>query len=353
MVDLTNCKVLIAEDSESIVELLQDIFEALTDYSILIAHDGEEALELIGSNDVDLILLDIMMPKLDGFEVAKQVKTNLLFQHIPIIFMTGIVDEHFMVKAFGLGGIDYVTKPMNTRVLLERVRAQLTLKRTQDELKYKNMLLQDREMHLSALVEEKTRKNQQITMAMVSALENANHYNDLDTGNHIRRVSRYSSLLAKEYGCDHDFVNRIENYASLHDVGKLGIPDNILKKPGPLSPEEFEVIEQHVRYGFEMLNTPAVDVMAKNIVLYHHERWDGKGYINRLRGEEIPLEARIVTLADVYDALSFKRVYKDAFNEPEIDDYFRGSAGYHFDPTLVELFFDVKPQLITIKENLI
>ena len=353
MVDLSNCKVLIVEDSEAIVELMREIFEARTDYRILVANDGQEALNRIGEEEIDLILLDIMMPVMDGFEVARRLKSNPMYKHIPIIFMTGIADENFMVKAFSLGGIDYVTKPMNTRVMLERVRAQLTLKRTQDELKYKNLLLKDREMHLSALVEEKTRKNQQITMAMVSALENANHYNDMDTGNHIRRVSRYSSLLASEYGCDHDFVSRIEHYASLHDVGKVGIPDHILKKPGPLTREEFRIIEQHVVYGFEMLNTPAVDDMAKNIVLYHHERWDGSGYINKLRGEEIPLEARIVSLADVYDALSFKRVYKGAFNEPEIDDYFRLSSGCHFDPMLVELFFDVKSELITIKENLV
>lgn len=352
MIDTAGARILVAEDGEINIRLIEKIFSKNTDYEVRIARDGQEAVDMLKEFVPDLILLDIMMPKMDGYEVADFVQNEESLSDVPIIFTTALADESFKMKAFEIGGIDYVTKPINKNELLARVRAQVKMKKMQDEMKVKNRLLQDREFHLSQLVEAKTEEIKQITMAMISALENANHYNDQDTGNHIRRVSEYSAFLAELYGCEMDFVRRIHVFASLHDIGKVGIPDSILKKPGRLTTEEFKIMEQHVVIGYKMIDSTVIDDMAKNICLYHHELWSGFGYVNRKKGEEIPLEARIVTLADVYDALSFKRVYKEAFPEEKTDKIILDGKGKHFEPALVDLFMANKKRFIEIKNDL-
>ena len=227
------------------------------------------------------------------------------------------------------------------------VRANL-----QDELRTKNHMLEDREVHLTHLVDAKIRTIEKMTLGLVTVLEDANLANDDETGNHIRRVSEYSALVAKAYGTDRDFVKRIKLYASLHDVGKVGIADAILKKPGRYTPEEFEEMKQHVVIGHRMLDSAEIDPMARNISLYHHERWNGSGYVHGLQGEEIPLEARIVSLADVFDALTTKRVYKDAFPVSKAEQIIMEERGEQFDPRVVDAFFDQKADFIRIKELL-
>lgn len=349
---VTEGTILVAEDGEINLKLIEKIFRKNTNYHLVFARDGREAVEKLADMTPDLILLDIMMPHMDGYEVAAWVKEHPRVAGIPIIFTTALADESFKVKAFEMGGIDYVTKPINKNELLARVKAQINLKHMQDELRIKNRMLEDREYHLSQLVEAKTIEIKQMTVAMISALENANHYNDADTGNHIRRVSEHSATLAELYGCDADFVRRIRLFASLHDIGKVGIPDHILKKPGRLTADEFKIMEQHVVIGYTMLDAEVIDPMAKNICLYHHELWSGHGYVNGLNGVDIPLEARIVTLADVYDALSFKRVYKEAFPEEKTDQIIMDGRGKHFDPRLVDLFMTNKKTFIEIKMSL-
>jgi putative nucleotidyltransferase with HDIG domain len=232
------------------------------------------------------------------------------------------------------------------------VQAQLRLKNLQDELRRKNRLLADREEHLTHLVDEKTRTIEKMTIGLVTVLEDANLANDDETGNHIIRVSEYAALLADHYGADRDFVKRIRLYASLHDVGKVGIPDVILKKPGLYSPAEFKAMKQHVIIGHRMLDNVEIDIMARNIAYYHHEKWDGSGYANGLSGEAIPLEARIIALADVFDALTSKRIYKDAFPFPKAEQIILAERGRHFDPRIVDVFFDRKADFIRIKESL-
>ncbi len=186
---------------------------------------------------------------------------------------------------------------------------------------------------------------------MVTALETANLANDDDTGKHVMRVGEYAQLLAEEYGCDNDYCRRIRLYAPLHDVGKVSIPDYILKKPGKYTPEEFERMKEHVAIGGKMLSYKGIDPMAHNIALYHHEKWDGSGYLGKLSGEKIPLEARITGLADVYDALTKKRVYKPAFTENETDEIIQINKGSHFDPKLVDIFFTSKDKILEIKKT--
>ena len=344
-------KILIVDDEEKNRRVLASTIKKNTNCDVILASNGEAVIKAISNIVPDLILLDILMPNIDGYEVAKIIKNNPDTKHIPIIFLTAVSDIHSKIKAFEYGGVDFITKPFNKNELLARINAQIKLKQLQDELSSKNNMLMNREKHLLTLVEEKTRKIEKTTIALVNALENANFYNDNSTGNHIKKVSEYSRLLAEKYGCDVDFVKRIKLYASLHDAGKVGLPDSLLKKPGKYSDSEFIEMQDHVIIGARMLNDEEIDIMSRNIALYHHEKWDGTGYINKLSGEDIPLEARIVSLVDSYDALVSKRFYKEAYLEKKADRIIKSETGKHFDPRIVEIFFKYKKEIIEIKKH--
>jgi putative two-component system response regulator len=294
-----------------------------------------------------------MMPGMDGFEVCRQLKTNETTKDIPVMFMTSLSETVDKVKGFALGAVDYIIKPIEPEEVLARVNTHLTMQRLQNELKGKNALLADREVHLINLVEQKTKKIENITFALVNALENANALNDIDTGNHIKRIGAYSAYISEKYGCDQDFVKRIKLYASLHDVGKVGLPDVLLKKAGIYTAEEFVQMQQHVILGAHLLESEEIDVMAKNIALYHHEKWDGTGYIHHLAGEKIPLETRIVSIADVYDALVTERVYKEPFSEEQAIQIICQESGKHFDPKIIEIFIQYKRAIQEIRISLI
>jgi len=344
--------ILIVDDVATNRQYLAMILGETEDYEIRLASNGKDALEYLTGEKPDLILLDIMMPEMDGYEVASRLKSNERTEDIPILFITAVTGTENIVKAFELGGLDYINKPFNKQELLSRVSAHLNLKLARMELEEKNLMLKDRELQLIELVDEKTKRLEGTTMALVNALENANLFNDTDTGNHIARVGAYAALFAREYGCNEDFIKRIKLYSSLHDVGKVGIPDKILKKPGKYTPDEFIQMQEHVIIGSRMLDNPAIDIMAKNITLYHHEKWDGTGYVRGLAGEDIPLEARIVAISDVYDALGTKRPYKDPFPEEQIDRIISEGKGFHFDPVLVDIYLRCKKGLLEIKERL-
>ncbi|MFH1217599.1 MAG: response regulator [Pseudomonadota bacterium] len=353
MIDQKNSsKILIVDDIAENRRLLAELLAHSLGCQIRTAGDGAAVLDLIENDLPDLILLDIMMPGLDGFQVARLLQEKKKAREIPIIFITAKTEVESKVEAFRNGGVDYVTKPFNRDELLARVQAQLRLKNLQDELRSKNQLLADREEHLSHLVDEKTKTIEKMTMGLVTVLEDANLANDDETGNHIRRVSEYAVLVAEVFGADRDFIKRIKLYSSLHDVGKVGIADAILKKPGRYTPEEFEAMKQHVVIGHRMLDSAEIDPMARNIAYFHHEKWNGAGYVNGLKGESIPFEARLVSLADVYDALTTKRVYKDAFSQAKAESIIMEEKGRHFDPQLVDAFFTRKDDFIRIRESL-
>lgn len=218
-------------------------------------------------------------------------------------------------------------------------KQQQKLSELNEDLTVKNRLLEDRELHLATLVEEKTRKVERVTLALVTALENANSVNDHDTGSHLKRVSLVSGELGRGLGCSMEFVSKLELYASLHDIGKVGIPDSILKKPGKLDNDEYALMKEHVEIGYRILqNATDIDTIARNIILYHHEKWDGSGYIKGLQGDEIPLEAQIVSIADVYDALVSSRAYKPAYTHDEAMDLIVRERGRHFSPEMTDAF---------------
>lgn len=344
--------ILVVDDVATNRQYLAMILGETDSYEIRLASNGQDALEYVSKEKPDLILLDIMMPEMDGYEVAARLKADSLTRDIPILFITAVTGADNIVKAFELGGVDYINKPFNKQELLSRVSVHAGLRLTRIELEEKNLILKNRELQLMQLVDDKTRRLEGTTMALVNALENANLFNDTDTGDHITRIGAYAALFAREYGCDNDYVKRIKLYSSLHDVGKVGIPDRILKKPGKYTPDEFIEMQEHVVIGSRMLDDPEIDIMAKNICLYHHEKWDGTGYVRKISGKDIPLEARIVALSDVYDALGTRRPYKEPFPEEKIDEIILEGKGKHFDPDLVDIFLRCKKELIEIKNKL-
>lgn len=345
-------KILIVDDIAENRRLLAELLDQSLNCQIRMAANGSAVLEMIDMDIPDLILLDIMMPVMDGFEVARLLQAKKETSTVPIIFITAKTDVESKVAAFRNGGVDYVTKPFNKEELLARVKAQLRLKNLQDELRSKNALLADNEVHLTHLVDEKVRTIEKMTIGLVTVLEDANLANDDETGNHISRVSNFSAVLAESYGTSSNFVKRISMYASLHDVGKVGIADVILKKPSLYTPEEFEKMKQHVVVGHRMMDNAEIDPMASNIVYYHHEKWNGSGYVNGLNGEDIPLEARIVALADVFDALTSKRVYKEAFSLAKTEEIIREERGRHFDPRVVDSYFACRDEFVRIRKSL-
>jgi len=344
-----NFKILIVDDNNENRRVLATVLSKKTSYNLTLASSGQSAIESTFSENPDLILLDIMMPEMDGYEVANRLKENVQTKDIPIIFITANADSESVSKAFKSGGIDYITKPFNPEELLARVNAQVKMNQYQKELKYKNQLLESKKLLLINEVDEKTKMVDDISRALITALESANILNDTDTGNHIKRVSEYAGLLADKFSNDLNFCKMIRLYASLHDVGKVGISDSLLKNPGRFTNEEMEAMKQHVIYGANMLTAEGIPKMAANIAKYHHEKWNGTGYIEGLKEKDIPIEARIVALADVYDALGTKRVYKEAFTEEKIDKIIQEEKGKHFDPELVDLYFKNKDSFLKIK----
>ncbi|MCK5228710.1 MAG: response regulator [Desulfobulbaceae bacterium] len=346
-------KILIVDDISANRRLIADILYNTGNYNIMTAADGMATIEAIEVDLPDLVLLDIMMPGMDGYEVARILKGKEATRDVPIIFITAKTDLESKIAAFEHGGIDYITKPFNRHELLARVGAHVQLKNLQDDMREKNRMLEDREIHLVHLVDEKTKKIEEVTHALVTALEDANLANDDDTGNHIKRVSGYSAVLAESLGHESQFVKRIKLFSSLHDVGKVGISDFILKKPGKYTPEEFEQMKKHVEIGGRMLENKVLDPMARSIAMYHHEKWAGNGYLAGLAGEDIPIEARIVALADVFDALTTKRVYKEPFSIEKTEKILSEERGRHFDPQVVDAYFDARDTIHWIMKKLV
>lgn len=300
-------------------------------------HDGQEVVDAVASGVVpDLVVTDVMMPRLDGFSLCTILKATPATRLTPIILVTGLEDVRDKVRGLEAGADDFLTKPFHPTELRARVRSLVRIKALHDELETKNRLLQGEKGILEELVRERTEEMELLTIGIVAALEKANELKDSDTGLHILRVCSYSHLLATELGLETTHAAKVRRYASLHDVGKVGIPDSILKKQGRLTPEEYEQMKRHTVYGFELLGLARADDIARNIALSHHEKFDGSGYPHGLAGEAIPIEARIVALADVYDALTTRRCYKEAFAPEVADDIIRQESGRHFDPRVVD-----------------
>lgn len=329
--------VLIVDDELKNIQVLGQLLRS-HQFDVHVATNGEEALAAASHQAPDIILLDVMMPNMDGYEVAKRIKSTTWFRGIPILFLTALSDIDSKVKAFESGGVDFITKPFQSIEVIHRVKTHLELKHYRDNLERQ--------------VQERVQEIEQINTALVNSLESANFFKDNDTGRHIKRVSEFAFLIARGMGIDSQKRNAIHRYASLHDIGKVGVPDSILQKPGKLTKSEFAIMTRHCETGFQMINRPGISPELKNIVRYHHEKWDGSGYPDKLAGEAIPVEAHIVALADVYDALRSERVYKAAFSREKSEEIIRESSGSHFNPAMIDVFTSCADEMDIVFEDL-
>ncbi len=314
-------------------------------YGVCHAADSLSALERVRSERPDLVLAEVDLPPLTGYELCQAVKQDPTLRVIPFLLVANsYFDTEAKVKGLAMGADDLLYRPIHPMELRARIRASLRLKA------YVQQLLEDRG-RLEELVVERTREIEQVTFGVVAALERANSMNDSDTGIHIRRVSEYSRILGQGLGLEPSFITKIALYASLHDVGKVGLPDSILKKEGTLNEREVEVMKTHTTMGYEILKDARADEVGCRIALYHHERFDGQGYPQGLAGYKIPVEARIVALADVYDALTTRRCYKTAAPPAEATETVLAESGKQFDPGIVRVFMERHGDFLRVFEE--
>lgn len=322
------------------------------DYRVKVAHNGERALRLVHSGEPPaLILLDVMMPGLDGYEVCRRLKADSATESIPVIFLTARTDAEDETLGFSLGAVDYIGKPINPMVVKARIQAHLMAKSMTDFLRGKSDVLE-------AEVARRTAEIQDLQDALVLSMASLAETRDNETGNHLRRTQHYVKRLAEQLRQHPPFASLLDDRnidllfksAPLHDIGKVGIPDHILLKPGPLDAQEFEVMKTHTTLGREAIESAEQSIgrpvpflrFAKEIALSHQEKWDGSGYPEGLKGDAIPLSARLMALADVYDALISRRVYKPAFTHEASVKIILEAGGRHFDPKVVAAFDAVK-----------
>ena len=318
-------KILVVDDEPANLKVIREVLA--NDYRLSFAKSGELALQLIENEPPKLILLDIMMPDMSGFEVCKVLKANPKTAHIPVIFVTALSHEQDESEGFALGAVDYITKPISPAIVRARVKNHLSL-------------VQAEQLQLAHI-------------DLIQRLGRAAEYKDTDTGEHIARMSRYSKVLALAYVMSEYEAEQLKQAAPMHDVGKIGIPDAVLLKPGRLNENEYEHMKQHALIGAKILeNSPSPLLqLAHKLALEHHEKWDGTGYPYGLKGKEISIEGRIVAIADVFDALTSKRPYKKAWSIEEALDLLKDEAGKHFDPQLVDLFIGQIDSIIEIKNT--
>ncbi|MFS1425797.1 HD domain-containing phosphohydrolase, partial [Vibrio splendidus] len=279
-------------------------------------------------------------PDIDGYEVCRQLKAQPNTAHIPIIFVTAKIGPEAEVKGLSLGAVDYLTKPITPEIALQRVKTHIAL--------------YDQQRALFSQVKEKTQEINLGKLETLNILGRAAEFKDNETGMHVMRMSHYCEILAKALGMTDEDAETLRDAAPMHDIGKIGIPDSVLLKPGKLDADEWITMQKHVEFGVEILGRQGDSKlmrMAIQVAQYHHEKWDGSGYPNQIAGEDIPLVGRIAAVADVFDALTAERPYKKAWSVDEALSLFEEQKGKHFDPTIVDMFFLKLPEILAIKEK--
>lgn len=347
---INGAKILIVDDVVENIQVAMNILKE-DNYLFSFASDGFEALELIQSEDFDLILLDIMMPKMNGFEVCLEIKLIEEIKDIPVIFLTAKNDIDTMSKAFAVGGADYITKPFHAEELLSRVKNHLDLYYAKKMLKaHNNQLSLKAYFQQERLMKEVENNQREMIYILMEMMELTSD----ETGKHVKRVAKFSRLLAHYCTNLSEEEEAIIFHSSpMHDIGKMVIPKEILHKPTRLTVDEFEIMKTHAAKGKEFLRHSDRKLFkaAAIIANEHHEKWDGSGYPNGLKGEEIHIYGRIVALADVFDALTHKRIYKDNWSIEDSVEYIKSNSGTHFDPSLVDIFIENLDEFVVIGNN--
>jgi putative two-component system response regulator len=328
--------ILVVDDTPSNISVLMEILRG--DYRVLAAINGEQALKIAGGDaPPDLILLDVMMPGMSGHEVCQRLKGESRTRKIPIIFVTAMNQTEDEAQGFALGAVDYITKPVSPPIVKARVKTHLAL--------------YDQNRELERMVRERTAELHHTRMEIIKRLGRAGEFRDNETGMHVIRVAHYCRLLGQAVRMNEEDVDLLFNAAPMHDIGKIGIRDDVLLKPGKLDDAEIAAMRKHVPFGAEIIGEHADGLlsMARLIVLTHHEKWDGSGYHRGLKGQEIPLVGRITSIADVFDALTSARPYKKPWPIEDAVTYLKREAGFSFDPELVEKFISILPQILAVR----
>jgi len=357
--------VLVVDDNEMNRDLLLRRLDSMG-FSLYSAADGEEALAMLESHHIDLVLLDIMMPVMDGYEVLAAMQQDPEMSKVPVVMITALDDVESAVRCIDMGAVDYVTKPFNPTLLKARVNACLEQKHIHDlEDRYREQI----ERHNQSLAEQvqlQVRELSEAQLSTIFAMSKLAESRDPETGEHLERMREYCKVLSEQMSrmpryrsvIDRDFVDNIYAASPLHDIGKVGVDDRVLMKPGKLTPDEWLMMKRHPVIGAETLREvdrthPGNNFIRTGIDIAegHHEKWDGSGYPNGLRGEEIPLVARILALGDVYDALTSKRCYKEAFSHQKSRTIIFEGRGSHFDPDVVAAFMETEEEFQRIRRE--
>lgn len=331
--------ILIVDDAPTNIDILRNTLQH--DYKIKVAVNGQKAIEIANKTpDLSMILLDVVMPEMDGYEVCQILKKRPATSDIPIIFVTAkssVEDEN---KGLELGAVDYISKPIQPAIVQARVKTHI--------------FLANQQKHLEHLVEERTKEIEATKLEIIQCLGRAAEYKDNETGKHVLRMSQYSKLIAQHLTTDERWIDLLYRAAPMHDVGKIGIPDAVLLKPGKLDADEWDIMKQHPQIGAEILgnNNSEILNLAKEVAATHHEKWDGSGYPNGLKGSDIPLSGRIVAVADVFDALTCKRAYKKAWTFEDANQFIIENSGGHFDPMICDAFVAVSAQIRLVYNEL-
>ncbi len=341
--------ILIVDDVLENIQVAMNILKE-DSYDFSYAKSGEDAITLLKKNNFDLVLLDIMMPGIDGYEVCQYMQNDPRLIDIPVIFLTAKSDMDSIVKGFDVGGLDYIVKPFHSNELLARVKTHLELYRAKKILTSNNLSLKTKiELERERVLSELEQSQKEMIFVLTELVESVSD----ETGKHIRRVAEYSRLLAHYHNCiSEEDANIIYHASPMHDIGKMSIPDVILHKDGPLTEDEFIIMKTHTSKAHKFLKIGNRKIMkAADVIAHqHHEKWDGTGYPRGLKGEDIHIYGRVVALADVFDALTHKRVYKDAWSVEKAIEYIIDHSGTQFDPYLVELFKDNIDEFLSISK---
>jgi putative two-component system response regulator len=359
-------KVMIVDDEPLNIKILRRLLELEGFSQFVTTTESPTAISLIRQEQPDLVLLDLMMPYVSGLDILAEVRADESISFIPIVILTAITDRETRIKAVELGATDFLNKPVDASELLPRVRNVLAVKGFQDQLRNYNH-------DLEAAVRKQTAELENSHRDLVRCLAQAAEYRDDDTGHHVLRVGRYARLIGEALGFNERTLDTLEQAAQLHDIGKIGIPDEVLLKPGKLTEDEFTVMQKHANFGKRILARRSPDEeksirrhaevgahilevgtsqlldMARIIAISHHERWDGKGYPLGLQAEDIPLVGRIVAVADVFDALSSRRCYKEPFPIDKCFEIMCEQRGAQFDPAVIDAFFQARENIILIQ----
>ncbi|MCD4667056.1 MAG: response regulator [Sulfurimonas sp.] len=344
--------ILAVDDEPFNLDLIEAAFMDYENVEITNATNGQEALDLLDTESFDVVLLDISMPVMDGLEALNKIRENQKFKNLPILMVTANIEKEH--DAILRGASDFISKPYDIEIMCARTINYAKMHHNHKLIENQKEILQEQVKERTAELETTLKLAKQTEYEISIRLGRASEFRDLETGGHIKRMSHYSKLLAKLYGLSDEECELILYAAPLHDIGKVGIPDSILLKPGRFEDNEFEIMKQHAVLGAKMLEGAEQFPVLKAghiIALEHHEKWDGSGYPHAKSGEDIHLYARIIAIADVFDALSSKRCYKEPMPLEKVLSIMENDSGTHFDPDLVKLFLDNLDKFLEIKEK--